>query len=111
VLDAEPALTIIASRNAEVFKPHRLEDARPLRGEYRLNPLYAAEENGVGTTLRLQFPNEDYGQEYGACRQYLPEEVTVTAAVLERLSEGRITPELAELARRRVVLDLPKRYY
>ena len=111
-IDADPALTIVASRNPDVFKPHALEGAqRALRGEYRLNPLYAAEEDGDRTTLRLRFPNEDYEQEYGACRQYLPEEVTVTAAVLGRLAEGRITPELAELARRRVVLDLPRRYY
>jgi uncharacterized protein YbaR (Trm112 family) len=111
VIDADPALTIIASRNVEVFTPHRLEVAPTPRGEYRLNPLYSAEENGGRTTLRLRFPNEDYEQEYGACRQYLPEEVTVTAAVLGRLAEGRLTPELADLARRRVVLDLPKRYY
>jgi uncharacterized protein YbaR (Trm112 family) len=111
VIDADPALTIIASRNPEVFKAHPLEAARAPRGEYGLNPLYAAEQAGDRTTLRLRFPNEDYEQEYGACRQYLPEEVTVTGAVLGRLAEGRLTPELAELARRRVVLDLPKRYY
>ena len=111
VIDADPALTLIASRNAEVFKPHRLEAAHKPRGEYRLNPLYAAEQEGDRTALRLRFPNEDYEQEYGACRQYLPEEITVTAAVLGRLAEGRLTPELADLARRRVVLDLPKRYY
>ena len=111
VIDADPALTIIASRNPEVFRAHPLEAARAPRGEYGLNPLYSAELAGDRTTLRLQFPNEDYEQEYGTCRQYLPEEVTVTAAVLGRLAEGRLTPELVELARRRVVLDLPKRYY
>ena len=111
VINADPALTIIASRNSDVFKPHRLEVAPALHGEYGLNPLYAAERDGDRTTLRLRFPNEDYEQEYGTCRAYLPEEVTMTAAVLGRLAEGRLTPELAELARRRVVLDLPKRYY
>jgi uncharacterized protein YbaR (Trm112 family) len=111
VIDADPALTIIASRNPEVFKAHPLEAACAPRGEYGLNPLYSTEQAGDRTTLRLRFPNEDYEQEYGSCRQYLPEEVTVTAAVLGRLAEGRLTPELAELARRRVVLDLPKRYY
>ena len=30
---------------------------------------------------------------------------------LAALAEGRLPPELADLARRRVVLDLPKRYY
>jgi len=111
VIDADPALTIVASRNPDVFKPHALQAAAAPRGEYRLNPLYAGQQDGDRTTLRLRFPNEDYEEEYGACRQYLPEEVTVTAAVLGRLAEGRLTPELAELARRRVVLDLPRRYY
>jgi uncharacterized protein YbaR (Trm112 family) len=110
-IDADPALTIIASRNRDLYKPHALELARAPRGEYRLNPLYAAGQEGDRTALRLRFPDEDYEQEYGACRQYLPEEVRLTAAVLGRLAEGRLTPELAELARRRVVLDLPKHYY
>ena len=43
VIDADPALTIIASRNPDVFKPHRLDSSTEVRGEYRVNPLYAAE--------------------------------------------------------------------
>jgi len=111
VIDADPALTIVASRNPVVFTPHRLDGAGTARGEYRLNPLYAAEPAGDRTALRLQFPNEDYEQEYGACRQYLPDEVLVSSAALARLADGRLAPELADLARRRVVLDLPRRYY
>ena len=111
VIDADPALTIIASRNPDVFKPHRLDGSGTARGAYRVNPLYAAEQMGDRTALRLRFPNEDYEQEYGACRQYLPDEVIVSSAALARLAEGHLAPELADLARRRVVLDLPKRYY
>ena len=33
------------------------------------------------------------------------------AVSLEALAEGRLPPDLADLARRRVILDLPKRYY
>jgi uncharacterized protein YbaR (Trm112 family) len=111
VLDANPALTIIASRNPDVFTAHSLNAARPRRGEYRVNPLYAPVQTGDRTALRLRFPNDDYAQEYAACREYLPEEVVVTDAVLSVLDEGRLTPELADLTRRRVVLDLPRRYY
>lgn len=111
VLDADPALTIVASRNPEVFAAHALEAARHAQGEYRLNPLYAAEQVADRTALRLRFPNDEYAQEYAACRQYLPDEIMVTAAALDGLAAGRLTPELAELARRRVVLDLPKHYY
>ena len=107
----DPALTIIASRNPDVFKPHALHAAGEPHGEYRLNPLYAAEQEVDRTALRLRFPNDEYAQEYAACRQYLPDEIVVSAAALERLAGGRLTPELADLARRRVVLDLPKNYY
>lgn len=110
-LDADPALTIIASRHPDVFKPHPLEAPGALRGEYRLNPLYSAEPAGEGVRLRLRFPSEDYEQEYGACRQYLPEEAVVDQAALSDLAAGRLPPDLADLARRRVILDLPKRYY
>jgi uncharacterized protein YbaR (Trm112 family) len=110
-VDADPALTIIASRNPDVFAPHRLDAPRPARGEYRLNPLYVAEPTGDLVTLRLRFPGEDYEEEYGACRQYLPAEAVVRPAALDALAQGRLVPELAELARRRVVLDLPRRYY
>jgi uncharacterized protein YbaR (Trm112 family) len=109
-LNADPALTIIASRHAGVFAPHPIETA-PLRGEYRVSPLYAAQEEGDRVRLRLRFPSEDYEQEYGACRRYLPEEAVVDKAALSALGTGRLPPDLAELARRRVILDLPRRYY
>ena len=111
VIDADPALTIIASRNPEVFKPHRLEGSDAVRGEYRLNPLYSVDQMGDRVTLRLRFPNDEYAEEYGLCRQYLPDEVVVSSAAIAALGEGRLAPELEDLARRRVVLDLPRRYY
>jgi uncharacterized protein YbaR (Trm112 family) len=110
VIDADPALTIVASRHPDVFKQHRLDDPRPLEGEYRLNPLYAVERTAEGATLRLKFPDDAYEEEYGASREYLPDEVTLKATSLSALADGRITPELAELARRRVILQLPAKY-
>ena len=38
--------------------------------------------------LRLRFPSADYEDEYGACRQYLPEETTVARDALARLEAG-----------------------
>jgi len=110
-IDADPALTIIATRQPEVFRPHALEGPRQPTGEYRLNPLYVAEPSGTGITLRLRFPSEDYAEEYGACRQYLPETVMVDSDALAAMAAGQLTPALMNLARRRVILDLPKRYY
>ena len=82
-----------------------------MRGELRLNPLYAVEPDGDHVRLRLRFPSEDYEQEYGACRQYLPETMVFDAAALAALESGQLSAELRELVRRRVLVDLPRNYY
>jgi uncharacterized protein YbaR (Trm112 family) len=110
-LDEDPALTLIASSEPGVFARHALEWPASARGEYRLNPLYAAEPDGAQVRLRLQFPGNDYEEEYGACRRYLPNETTIARADLERLPATAVSGSLADLARRRVILDLPKHYY
>ncbi len=111
-LDRDPALTLVASRHPGVFVGHPLEPPPVApRGEYRLSPLYVAEPAGDRVRLRLQFPSEEYEDEYGACRQYLPGEATIGRAAWTALEAGRLPSELADLARRRVILDLPLRYY
>jgi uncharacterized protein YbaR (Trm112 family) len=111
VLDADPALTIVATRHRGVLRRHAIEPVSRASGEFRLNPLYSREADGARLRLRLRFPDGEYEQEYGACRRYLPDEVTVDRELLESLPSTALPPGLAELARRRVVLDLPRRYY
>jgi uncharacterized protein YbaR (Trm112 family) len=112
VLDADPALTIIASRHPGVFERHAQRPPEQAVGEFRLNPLYSVEPVGATEVrLRLRFPDEDYEQEYGACRRYLPDEVTVARALVDALPSAVLPPGLAGLVARRVVLHLPARYY
>lgn len=110
-LDRDPALVIVATRRSDVFNAHRLEQTPGTRGELRVNPLYVIEEEGDRARLRLQFPSADYEEEFGACREYLPATLVVDRAALAALPSGRLPPQLADLARRRVILDLPGRYY
>jgi uncharacterized protein YbaR (Trm112 family)/SAM-dependent methyltransferase len=110
-LDADLALTLVASRRADVFRAYPLRLAESARGEFRVNPLYRAEPEANQVRLCLQFPSEDYEDEYGAARQYLPQEVSVDRATLDALPARRLPEALADLARRRVILDLPQRYY
>ena len=110
-LGVGPALTIIATRHPGVLAAHDVEPPERAAGEFRLNPLYAVEADGRQARLRLTFPDDDYEQEYGACRRYLPAEVSVDRDLLDALPAGAIPPGLTDLARRRVVLDLPERYY
>ena len=79
--------------------------------ELRINPLYGVQEFGSGVKLRLAFPDEDYQSEFGACREYLPDALAIDRASIEAMSAGRLTPDLEALARRRIILDLPRRYY
>ena len=110
-LDSEAALTIVATPRGDVFARHAADDPPPAGGEYRVNPLYVAEADGERVKLRLQFPSDDYADEYGACRQYLPDEVVVHRAAFEALPGPVVPPAMADLVRRRVVLSLPVRYY
>jgi hypothetical protein len=118
-LDAAPAITLIAARNPRVFAAHPLGTPARAAGEFRVNPLYAADPGsgpgpaveGDRVELRLRFPSPDYEEEYGACRRYLPERVTADRSALASLPSRALPPALADIARQRVVLDLPERYY
>ena len=111
-LDADPALTIIASREPRVFTPHAAPETQTAPGgEFRINPLYSVTPDGARVRLRLGFPNEDYELEYGAIRRYLPEELTLDRSAVASIESGQVSETLAELVRLKVIVDLPKRYY
>jgi uncharacterized protein YbaR (Trm112 family) len=110
-LDKSPALTIIASRHPGVFARHALTQPEAAAGELRVNPLYTLEPDGPRVRLRLEFPSDEYADEYGACREYLPETLTLDRSAVDALAAGRVSGELVELLRRKVIVDLPKRYY
>jgi hypothetical protein len=109
-LDKDPALTIVASRHPDVFRPYALPDPGAAPGDLRINPLYDVTREADRLRLRLRFPSADYADEYGACRLYLPDELTVPAFALDALERGSAGPELTDLVRRRVVLRMPARY-
>jgi uncharacterized protein YbaR (Trm112 family) len=109
-LDSNPALAIVASREAGVFVRHQLAAPAPA-GELRLNPLYAVTAEGDRVRLRLTFPDAEYEDEYGACRRYLPDEVTLDRAAIAAIEAGTVSGDLVDLFRRKVIVDLPKRYY
>jgi uncharacterized protein YbaR (Trm112 family)/SAM-dependent methyltransferase len=110
-LDREPALTIVATSRADVLTPHPLTTSQASIGELRLNPVYAVTEDGDRLQLRLRFPSQDYEDEYSACRQYLSETATVERRTIDAMNQAQQPADLADLVRRRIVLDLPKRYY
>jgi len=112
-VDGDPALTIVASRNRRVYAQHALESpaSSSQPGEYRINPLYNVAAQDSRFHLRLQFPDPDYEDEYGACKHYLPDETVIEKADLEALQQRGAIGPLEDLIRRRVIVKLPDRYY
>jgi uncharacterized protein YbaR (Trm112 family) len=110
-LDRDPALTIVATRHPGVLREHALQPPGVPRGELRINPLYKREQEGQRLHLTLSFPSPDYEDEYGACRLYLPDHATIELRSLRALEAGGRPADLEELIRRRVIVDLPSRYY
>lgn len=110
-VDSDAALTLVATDDERVFARHALAPPEAARGVFRINPLYAVSRNGATLHLRLTFPDPDYAYEYGACRQYLPDETTIDADALARLERGGPIDELADAVRRRIIVDLPRQYY
>jgi hypothetical protein len=103
-------LTLVASRDAQVFARHDVRAPAEAAGEFRVNPLYAAAADGENVRLTLSFPSRDYEEEYAACRRYLPEQALVAGAVLDLLPARSLPAALAPLARQRLIVDLPERY-
>jgi uncharacterized protein YbaR (Trm112 family) len=110
-LNGEQALTLVASRDPHVFSRHRVAQPSEAAGEFRVNPLYAAAADGRSVTLTLSFPSREYEEEYAACRRYLPERAVVDRDVLSALPARTLPAALAGLARQRVIVDVPERYY
>jgi hypothetical protein len=69
------------------------------------------ETNGDVLKLHLRFPTADYEDEYGACRRYLPDELTLPRSTITTMRDGIPTDELSDLLRRHVIVDLPNKYY
>jgi uncharacterized protein YbaR (Trm112 family) len=109
-LGTEASLTIVASRNAEVFRRRELAAPPPVAGELRVNPLYEIDARGADSVLTLTFPTAEYEDEFGDVKRYLPATVTLPGDVRGALRPEALGSRYDELRRRRVVLDLPRGY-
>jgi len=107
----EPSVTLLASRDPQVFRQHRLADPGGVTGELRVNPLYRVEQHGGQATLTLAFPTPEYEEEFGGVRRYLPDTLTLEAEVGGRLEPSQFGAAYTDLRRRRVLLDTPARYF
>ena len=112
-LDRDPALTIVASRHPGVFAPHPLDPlaagaATASSASTRCTPpTRTAIASGSGCTSRRGLRSRSTAPAGSTCRTTS----TVDPAALAALPARIVAAPLVDLARRRVILDLPERYY
>ena len=109
-LRGEPSLTLVASRQPGIRR--RLAPPAPgeVAGVLAVNPLYVVEVRDGRSVLTLRFPTPEYEDEFGDCRRYLPDQVTVDTDLRGPIDPRQLGPRYLELRRRRVILDVPRRY-
>ena len=110
-LGTEPALTLIASRDENVFRKYEIPEPQHISGELRVNPLYQISHQGDCSVLTLVFPSTEYEEEFRAVRRYLPETITLNGSIGSTVAPETLGHNAAELRRRRILLDMPHHYY
>ena len=109
-LGAESTLTLVAGRVAGRLGRYRVPDTVAVTGELVVNPLYEVARREGRCQLTLTFPTPEYEAEFGACRRYLPDTVTVDADLTGRIEPVMLGDTYDDLRRRRVLVDAPPRY-
>ena len=114
-LDADPALTIVASR-ASAASSRRTRSTAADRAaaassaSTRSTPSTGGDRRPhvrCGCSSRPRTTRRSTARAGSTC----PTRSTIDRDALRALAAGRVPGELADLVRRRVILDLPKRYY
>ena len=110
-LDGEPALVIVASRDASVFRRVSLPLPIPAPDTMIVNPLYRVEVQRTQSVLTLTFPTDEYAQEFDAAKRYLPDTLTVPGDVTRAIDIGTIGRDrYDDLCRRLVFISAPEHY-
>ena len=109
-LGTEPSFTLVASARADLFRRYELTDEHDVSGKLSVNPLYRVERRGAVSILTLTFPTPEYEAEFGECRRYLPDRITVEADLTGPILRETLGSEYEELRDRRVVMDAPVGY-
>lgn len=110
-LAGEPSLTLIATARTDLFRAYEAPAlVSEVRGELIVNPLYRVEHRDSSSTLTLSFPTGEYEAEFGECKRYLPATITLPGDVSKPFARAALGDQYAELLRRHVILDAPRRY-
>ena len=109
-LGTESSLTLVASARTDLFRRYEVPDQDDVKGVLVVNPLYRVARHGMSSVLTLTFPTPEYEAEFGACRRYLPDTLTVEGDLTTPILPETLGARYAELRFRRVVIDVPVGY-
>lgn len=105
-----PSTTLLATRDAALYRRFDVLDPIHLTGVLTVNPLYRVDyQNGV-SRLTLTFPTPEYEQEFGLAKRYLPASLAVEADLRGATTPADVGPPYGDLRRRRVLIDAPRGY-
>ena len=121
-----PSITLVASRDGELYRHYPVADPLDVTGVLAVNPLYRVDYADGVSRLTLTFPTAEYEDEFALVKRYLPGSLTLEADLRGAITRADIGPPhgdlrgeltsatsgsaFAELRRRRVLLDLPRDY-
>jgi SAM-dependent methyltransferase len=109
-LEGDEAFSVIATRDGRVFRDFDVPAPAIVSGELKFSPLYDDSLSNGHASLTLRYPSSDYEDEYSASHKYLPDALNVSHETLAEIQAGRLTDDVQDLMRRRIVLDLPPNY-
>ena len=105
-----PSITLVAGRDPGLYRRHDVSDRLDVSGVLAVNPLYRVDDADGVSQLTLTFPTPEYEDEFALAKRYLPATVTIDADLRGAVTPAAVGTAYAELRRRRVLLDLPRRY-
>ena len=108
--DDTPSVTLVATRDRGLYRRHAVRARSDVTGVLTVNPLYRVDYADGVSRLTLAFPGPEYEEEFGLARRYLPASLTVEGDLRGAIGPSAAGRDLAELRRRRVLLDLPRGY-
>ena len=105
-----PSITLVASRDAELYRHYAVADPLDVTGVLAVNPLYRADYADGVTRLTLTFPTAEYEDEFALAKRYLPASLALEADIRGTIAPADIGPAYGDLRRRRVLIDAPRGY-
>jgi ubiquinone/menaquinone biosynthesis C-methylase UbiE len=109
----EPTVSIVASHREEIFKDYGSFEHWPhAHGVLLVNPIYVPEpRDSSGTiSLRRTFPSAFFESDHSEIKEYLPERVEVSQALMNDLALGKRTREIEKLIASCVIVGVPPSY-